>query len=92
MANDVTDSPFIIDTAGPGDIVSYSFRVRGIRWVGATTAGHTVSITDSNDVVKWESEAAGANHTEADTIADEKLWKGLRVPTLASGKLYIEVW
>jgi len=92
MANLVTDSPFIIDTAGPADIVSYSFRVRGIRWVGATTAGHTVSITDSNDVVKWESEAAGANHTEADTIADEKLWKGLRVPTLASGKLYIEIW
>ena len=92
MANDITNNPFVIDTPGAGALVTYSFRVRGIRWVGATTAGHLVSVTDQNDVVKWEGEAAGTNHTESDTIQDEKLWKGLKVPTLRSGKIYIEVW
>ena len=92
MANILTDNPLIIDTAGAAVLVAGSFRVRGIRWVGATTAGHAVSVTDSNDVVKWAGEAAGANHSEADTIKDEKLWKGLKVPTLQSGTLYIEIW
>jgi len=92
MANDVTNSPFIIDTPGAGVIFAQAIRVRGIRWVGGTTAGHLVSVTDSNDIEKWASEAAGANHVEADDIYDEKLWQGLKVPTLQSGKLYIELW
>lgn len=92
MANDVTNNPFIIDTPGAGVIFSQPIRVRGVRWVGATTAGHLIKITDANDVEKWASEAAGANHTEADTIKEETLWKGLKVPTMQSGKLYIELW
>jgi len=92
MANITNQNPFIIDTPGAAVIFAQPIRVRGIRWVGATTAGHLISVTDSNDVEKWASEAAGVNHTEADTIKEETLWKGLKVPTMQSGKLYIELW
>jgi len=92
MANNVTNDPIIVDTPGAGVLVSDPIRVKGIRWVGATTAGHQAIVTDKNDNLKWKSVASGANNVESDFAEREKLWNGLKVTTLQSGELHIELW
>lgn len=89
MANNLSNSPIIIDTPGAGVLIPDLIRVKGIRWVGSTT-GHTAIITDASDNVKWESIATGP--VEADLIEDKNPWRGLKVPTLQSGRLYIDIW
>lgn len=92
MANDLTSNPWIIDTAGAGVISSERLRVKGVRWAEATTAAHVAEIQDKNGKVKWRSVASGVNYVESDLI--ESLggdWDGIKVPTLGSGKLYIQL-
>ncbi len=94
MANDFTSNPWIIDTAGSTVLCTDLIRVKGVRWVGGTTAGHAATITDKAGKVKWTSLASGANNVEGDDINSPPQgwnWDGLIVPTLASGKLYIEL-
>lgn len=90
MANDLTRTPLKIDTAGSSMIRSGPVRVRSVRWVGATTAGHQAVIQDSDGRVLWESVAGGANNVEAEDI-DRDWPRGFKVPTLGSGTLYIDV-
>jgi hypothetical protein len=92
MANDLNNDPLIIDTPGAGVLITQPIRVKGIRWVGATTAGHQAVIQDQDGKLKWKSIAAGANNIESDFAEREKLWNGLKVPTLQSGELHIELW
>lgn len=88
MANDLTYNPLVIDTAAATTLISYPIFVKSIRWVGATTAGHTVSVQDPDGNVLWSSVAGGSNNIEADLI--ERIWQdGFAVPTLQSGTLYI---
>lgn len=90
MANDLTASPLIIDTASSTMLVEVPIFIKRIRWVGATTAGHQVIIQDVNGRVLWESVAAGANNVESESQDAVGLWPtGFKVPTLGSGKLYI---
>ena len=88
MAN-VAGNPFKVDTASATAFLTTQVKVRGIRWVGATTAGHTVVLTDAAGVEKWASVANAANYVESDTPSFSCL--GLAAPTLASGILYIEI-
>ena len=87
MANDLTGNPLKIDTAAAGVDIARRLYVKSIRWVGATTAGHTAILKDAAGRVIWESVAAGANHVEDDLI--EEWWDEIDVDTIASGKLYI---
>lgn len=89
MANNLTKSPLIIDTPSGSVLIADNLLVKGIRWIGATT-NHTVTITDANDNVKWESIATGP--VEADRIEEKGMWKGLKVPILQSGRLYIDIY
>jgi hypothetical protein len=90
MANDLTKNPLIIDTAAPTVLLpaTQPMRVKSVRWVGATTAGHLAEIQDANNNVLWSSVAAGANNVEGEL---EEVWwrEGMKVPTLQSGVLYI---
>jgi hypothetical protein len=62
--------------------------LKGIRWVGATTAGHACIIQDADSVVLWESLASGANYVESDLM--ERTWqKDFKLTTLGSGRVYI---
>lgn len=81
----------IIITAASGTLVrSEPLTVRQIRWVGATTAGHSVVIQDPSDNILWDSVAAGANYVEADSLNRE--WAaGFKVTTLDSGVLRVYV-
>ncbi len=93
MGNDLTKNPWLVDTAASTVLSADALRIRGVRWVGATTAGHAATITDKNARIVWTSVATGANYVESDMINTGDRgwdWDGLAVPTLASGKLYIE--
>lgn len=91
MANDLTKNPWIIDTAGAGALTTLNAKIKGFRWVSAAAAaGHACVVQDQNSRTIWESVAAGANHVDADTFDSTDTVSGIKVPTLASGKLYIE--
>ena len=92
MANDITFNPIIVDTASSTAVTTKTFVAIMLRWVGATTAGHTASVQDTNGKVRWASEATGANYVE-ETHFDGKpmIFEGLKVPTLGSGTVYIYV-
>lgn len=92
MANDLTGNPWVIDT--PAVLTTDLTRVRGIRWVGATTAGNGVVIKDSLGRTLWESAAAGLNNVESDhvnVIGPGWNWRGITVTDLAAGRLYLEL-
>jgi len=89
MANDLTANPIKVDTAGATALTSKTFTVYKIRWVGATTAGHTAVIHNEASQVIFAAEATGANYTESESFDPAQIVAGLIVPTLGSGALYI---
>lgn len=93
MANDLTKAPLVIDTASGSALTTSSYKVKKIRWVGATTAGHSVVIQDQFARPFWESKAAGANYIEESDFStytsNNVVLSGILVPTLSSGKIYI---
>ena len=90
MANVLEGNPWLIDTASGTAITTERVRILGFRWVGASAAGHACIVTDSGGVTIWESLAAGSNYVESDTFPVVRVYRGLTVPTLASGRLYVE--
>ncbi len=89
MSNDITANPLYIDTAAAGSVTTITFVITKVRWVGATTAGHTVSVRNGNSQVLFAAEATGANYTESEHFDPPLIVESLIVPTLASGILYI---
>lgn len=88
MANVQNSDIWIVDTAASTMVDSRNVKVKSVRWVGATTAGHAAEIQGVDNRVLWSSVAAGANNVESELV--ERWWMGgFKVPTLASGKLYI---
>jgi hypothetical protein len=88
MSNDVTMSPLIIDTAGASDLMlNKNICIERIRWVGATTAGHTAVVQNGAGRVIWAGHAKANNDVDDSDV--NQWFTGLIVPTLASGKLYI---
>lgn len=89
MANDLTQDPYIIDTAAADVLSTNKLYIKSIRWVGGTTAGHTAVVRDQQSNTIWSSVASGANYVESEII--EQWIDGLIVPTLASGVLYVQI-
>jgi hypothetical protein len=93
MANNVSRNPLVIDTAGGSPITTQQLRIRKLRWVGGSAAGHQAIVQDQFGNVFWESIAAGANYVEetdfSTDLTQRTVVSGLTVPTLGSGKLYI---
>lgn len=93
MANDLTNNPWVIDTASATALTAMRARVTTIRWVGATDAGHTAVITNAAGKVIWAGNAGSADHSEDAQTPGYRTrgldTAGLVVPTLGSGKLYI---
>lgn len=88
MANSLIHSPYIIDTAAADMVSIVTLTIQAIRWVGATTAGHTAVIQDADGRVLWSGIAGTTNWDEESRIPHR--WPGgFKVPTLASGILYI---
>ncbi len=87
MANDITASPWFLDTTG---VITTGFiQPRTLRWVGATTAGHQCILHNAAGRVVWKDEASGANYVSESRIVLP--WNGLTLDTLGSGEVYIEI-
>lgn len=96
MANVFGKKLWVLDTAGGGLLNGGgAIVVNKIRWVNATTAGHTAVLADANGNPVWESICAGANYVESDDFSTHpdresgQPFNGLDLTTLGSGKLYI---
>ena len=89
MANDLTQNPLILDTAATTLLQDGPCFIKSVRWVNATTAGHTAVLQDAESNVWWDSIASGANYVEEDMI--ERWVTGIRLTTIGSGKVYVEL-
>lgn len=91
MANSLTTNPLIIDTPSATALLQNAFQVKAIIWhAPAAAAGNEVSLQDRNGNVVWPSVASGSNYKEESKWFDHPLWfDGLKVPTLASGTIYL---
>ena len=89
MVNALTGRIWFVDTVDADVIDARPIKVKSVRWVGGTTAGHAAIIRDPvTNTTLWESLAAGVNNVEENL--QENWWpNGFEVPTLASGNLYI---
>lgn len=86
MANNANINPMLIDSTGVVR-TERNLRIKAIRWVGATTAGHALILDDQDGNVVFHSVAAGANHVDAHNV--ETVVNGLTVDTIASGTCYV---
>lgn len=93
MSNDLTTNPIVIDTPGTAVLLTSNLYVQSVRWVitASGTAGEQAVITDKDSKVVWEAvnTLTGGFFDEEAQLDMHKPWKGLRVPTLGHGKLYI---
>ena len=83
----------IIDAVAASDLLASGSQTmwwspKLIRWVGATTAGHKCSVRDAAGNIIWESTADGDKFNDQTTLPKAD-YKGLTVPTLGSGTVYI---
>ena len=67
----------------PLDAVAYRRKWTYLRWVGATTAGHTLVINDADGDLVWDSEADGANFNDIHPLF--QIRTGLTIATMGSG-------
>ncbi len=68
-----------------GDAITGPRFLKHIRWYGATTAGHTLTVKDTAGNIIWESVADGPNFIDVHpfyVIVD-----GLNITTMQSGKM-----
>lgn len=96
MANSVAGAVWAIDTAAAATVQAGVTFVTKVRWVGGTTAGHEAKVTDVADRVVFHAIATGANYS-AESVYSAGTFPGalpvtdLKIPTLGSGTLYIEI-
>lgn len=90
----VTNNGKVITCTAAGDQVAMPLVVKNIRWTGATTAGHQLTILESNLKASPEtihrSVAAGANYVE-ETLKEMSFPFGLEVDVLGSGTVDIHL-
>src|SRR5262245_25073015 len=94
MANDLSSNPLVLDTAAGTDILAANapVKIKKLRWVVLTggVAADTCVLTNSAGKVIWEcaNQGALANfNLETDFGPGHKVL-GLKLPTIARGKLY----
>ncbi|HXK36989.1 MAG TPA: hypothetical protein VJ553_05410 [Candidatus Paceibacterota bacterium] len=69
------------------DALTNEVYVKHLRWVGATTAGHQLIVSDVDGNVMWESVADGQYMIDVHPFY--RSIKGITVTTMGSGKLYV---
>lgn len=92
MANDLTDNPWIIDTAATLDSGTAGLRISHIKWVNPSgVAGDACVIQNGAGTrVTWEAVCPGGNF-DADIDFGERglATRGIKVSTLSRGRLYL---
>lgn len=90
MANVLTGSPIVLDTAGATSLIASRVKIQAVKWVGNTQAGDVCVLHDaSGGNVVWQAKAVGANADIFNVFSPAILVKGLYLTTLASGTLLV---
>lgn len=94
MANNLLNNPWQIDTTTTFSLCTGSFlRIKTIRWIEATTAGHLCELVDDGSNIIWRSVASGANYVEAELMENVPALLGrvggFRASILHSGKILL---
>lgn len=71
------------------DTTDSTLFVKYLRWVGATTAGHSLVVNDEDGDAIFESAAEGANFIDVHPLFS--IVRGITVATMGSGTLYVYV-
>ena len=87
MADDLTSNPWVIDSTGAK--ASGEVHIDRIAWKNATTLNHTVLIVDGAGKIIFEDFASIATYNTSQSIG--RVYTGVTVSTLSSGKLYIDI-
>ena len=87
MANDLTQDPLIIDTAGAGAVVPAPARIYGFKYVATGVGSVTVKDAVSGHVI-WENAAAAAAVSPLD-IVKLSVKGGVAVTAITAARLYI---
>ena len=87
-------NPWYVDESTSYDLCTGQFlSLDRLRWIGGTTAGHSLLVVDSGSNVIWESLASGANYVEETVIDEDAVPRGrrtgFRVATMQSGRLLV---
>lgn len=69
------------------DALPVRIFIKYINWVGATTAGHTVTVTDTAGHLIFSGEADGANFTQIQPVYE--WYDGIIVSAMSSGYLLV---
>ncbi len=93
MANSLLQNPWLIDTPTLFSLCTGMYvRIKHIRLVGGTTAGHVALLVDDSSNVVWRTVVAAANFVESDLHHNEvavAVPVGLRAAALQSGTLFV---
>lgn len=74
-----------IEMTAQADFIAERVKIGFMRWIGATTAGHSLVVDDGHGGLIWESEADGANFIDLHPLFN--WYDGVTVTTMQSGKL-----
>lgn len=88
MSNDLSGQPLVVDTANNNIFTKEKpIFVKRIVWLDPATPGDDLVINDANDrpIVVAKAEIAD----QSQTFLVERVFDGIRVPTIDSGTAYI---
>ena len=93
MANDFTGNPWVIDTPyaaipSAGHIAGSLLRVTSLVWTDQANAGDQLTVTQINGKPLMDNKASAPN--VAIVLGNPQWVRGLLVPVLVSGKLYVQ--
>ena len=88
MANDLTDSPWRIDTASATAITTDRIRIKFMRWEGSETLADQAIIQDKNGKQFWSAKNDVGASFQTESLFEVDI-DGIIVPTLAAGVLNI---
>jgi len=89
VANQLASLPWVIDTASANVLFTGKIFVRHFEFAGYAAGTDTVVVQDINSRPVWQADGK----TDLDPVLSYKVgWiKGIKVPTLSSGKLYVYI-
>lgn len=86
MANDKSDSPWILDTAAI--ITDAAVKVLRMEWVPNAT-GDDIQIEDRNGRINWIRKAVFTNESPVQVFEGPAVFKGFEVAVIDGGTLYV---
>ncbi len=91
MANDVSSLEWVLDTPGSSTIWPDAWWCNEIRWEGYNGNPDTVVLTDLNGKTIFTAVGITPPEAIATQFGSHQRYFGLKMPTLASGKVYIAI-